>query len=76
MLTMVKKRSGGGKRGRPAGRKPTAVIYGRVAPELGAAFDELVRRTRRTVTAELTIALEEYLSRNGLWPPTDSDPAD
>jgi hypothetical protein len=28
-----------------------------------------VARNRRTMTTELTIALEEYLGKNDLWPP-------
>ena len=36
----------------------------------------LAERNRRTVTMEVTIAIEEYLSKNGLWPPRERLPGE
>jgi len=36
--------------------------------ELRDALDELLGQTRRSLTAEVSIALEEHLKKNGLWP--------
>jgi hypothetical protein len=41
----------------------------RLKDELHAALLKLRARTRRTVTEEVAIAVEEYLERQGLWPP-------
>jgi hypothetical protein len=41
----------------------------RIRDELHAQLLTLVARTRRTVTEEVAIAVEEYLKREGLWPP-------
>ncbi len=46
-----------------------------IAPELDEALEACARRDRRTKKAVLTIAIEEYLSRQGMWPPA-SDPDD
>lgn len=53
----------------PKNRKPAYLIYARIKPSLGAAFDELLKRTRRTITAELEVILEKHLSQEGLWSP-------
>lgn len=55
------------KPGRPKGRKPTYALYVRIRPSLGAAFDELLKRTRRTATAEVELMLEKFLADAGLW---------
>lgn len=40
--------------------------------ELRDALDALLAKSRRSLTAEVSIALEEYLTRQGLWPPASS----
>jgi hypothetical protein len=45
-----------------------------IPPALRAALDKLTERTRRTITAEVEIALEFHCGKEGLWPPPeDSD---
>src|SRR4051794_35774659 len=36
------------------------------------AIDLLLTRTRRTLTTEVSIALEEHLKKAGLWPPLEA----
>lgn len=75
MPTMAKKpaKAESGKKaarpGRPAGRTPTYTVFVRIPLPLGDAFEKMLAKTRRSATAELTIAMEEYLERAGLWPP-------
>lgn len=38
--------------------------------DLRAAIDEQVQESRRPLTTEVIIALEEYLSKHGKWPRT------
>ena len=40
-----------------------------IRTELRDALDTLVGRSRRSLTAEVSLALEEYLTQEGLWPP-------
>lgn len=40
-----------------------------VPPAMRDAIDLLAERNRRLVTTEVIIALEEYLTKAGLWPP-------
>jgi hypothetical protein len=37
--------------------------------DLAQALRTLAGRTKRTLTAEILVALEEHLARNGVWPP-------
>jgi hypothetical protein len=37
--------------------------------DLAAALRTLAGRTKRTLTAEILVALEEHLAKNGVWPP-------
>ena len=65
---MAKKR----KPGRPAtGRKPTYIVYARVSPALGAAFEQYLERTRPrpSTTSAIELALEKLLTEAGYWPP-------
>jgi hypothetical protein len=48
-------------------RKKTYAM--RLSELLMGQMRSLSDRNRRTVTMEVTIALEEYLAKNGLWPP-------
>jgi predicted transcriptional regulator len=41
--------------------------------DLRNALDEMVKRSRRSITAEVSIALEEYLAKQGLWPAGEKD---
>jgi hypothetical protein len=68
MPDMAKKR----KPGRPAtGRRPTYLVYARIDPALGAAFDQYLEKTRPkpTTTAAVELALERLLTEAGYWPP-------
>ena len=42
-----------------------------INPELRDALDELRKDTRRSLTSEVELALEEYLEKHGKWPPSD-----
>jgi hypothetical protein len=53
---------------KPPNRSGVALfVY--VPPELRAAIVALAARTRRTLTTEVVIALENHAKKNGLWPP-------
>ena len=46
----------------------------RLPEDLLDAFEQLAERTRRTVTAELEIAMEEHAKKNRVWsPPKPAD---
>lgn len=58
--------------GRPlTGRVPKVPITFRVPPALRAALANMAVSTRRLPSTEVEIALEEYLSKHGFWPPKD-----
>jgi hypothetical protein len=63
--TMAKKKNQDETRGRKAGPRRAAVGL-RLPVELVEKLDELVRKTRRSRSTEVTIALEEHLARNGI----------
>ena len=70
MIAMAERKKPARKPGRPAtGREPHAPLQLWVSPELYAAFEEMLARTRRTKNVELIIALEAHLKAAGLWPP-------
>jgi hypothetical protein len=48
-------------------------LYVYLDPSLRNALDALADRTRRSVTPELAMALEEHLKEAGLWPPPASE---
>lgn len=56
---MGKKKSGG----------PLRSVGLKLPWKLWEAFENLASRNYRTLTAELTLALEKHLSLEGLWPP-------
>lgn len=63
------------KPGRPAtGRKPTYILYARIQPRLGAAFEAYIEATKPkpSQTAALELALEEFLTSRSFWPPPAS----
>lgn len=39
-----------------------------INPSLRDTLDRMAERSRRSVTTEVEIALEEYLAKQGLWP--------
>jgi hypothetical protein len=62
------------KRPKPdAGKAPQArtglPLHVYLEPALRQALDQLAARSRRSVTAEVSIALENHLKEAGLWPP-------
>jgi hypothetical protein len=53
-------------------KKPKRVrlsLHVYVPPPLRHAIEEAAERNRRSLTAELEIALEKHLKELGLWPP-------
>jgi hypothetical protein len=50
---------------------PAAMVSLRLAKPLWAALGALAQDNRRTLTAELTLALERHLTENGRWPPPE-----
>lgn len=42
-----------------------------IASDLRDAFEEQRRRSRRNLRQEVSVALEEYLAKHGLWPPAE-----
>jgi hypothetical protein len=55
-----------GKKPAPKHEKP---LFLRLPPAYHDALAQLARKSRRTLTAEATIALEEYFAKNGMSPP-------
>lgn len=45
-------------------------------PALRHAIDVLKTRNRRSLTSEVSLALERHLAESGLWPPPPSEPSD
>lgn len=43
-------------------------ISGYISAELRDAFDALIAKTRRGVVAELSLAIEQHLAKEGFWP--------
>jgi hypothetical protein len=70
MIAMAKNK----KRGRPASGLNVPIQI-RVSPEMAAALELLISRSRRTRNVELTIAIEEYLKACGVWPTKKDDNA-
>ena len=68
-LTMAepKKSTGSGS------RKGKASLQIYIPTELRDAIDQAMDRTRRTLTAEVSVALETHLETMGLWPPPDAE---
>jgi len=52
-------------------------LFVRLPSSIRAAVKALSKKSRRPVSTEVTIALEEYLSKHGLWPhPATEDDAE
>lgn len=45
----------------------------RFPPAYRKQMERLAEKTRRKASEEVKIAIEEYLAKNGLWPPKDKD---
>lgn len=56
-------------KGRARQRGETNLFAFELDPRLDAALEECAARERRTKKAVTTLALEDYLSARGLWPP-------
>ena len=56
------------------GRAPKKPMTIRLAPELIDAIAQQVAESRRNVSVECEIAIEEYLSKLGKWPPRNKKP--
>jgi hypothetical protein len=56
-------------------RSPAYTVYARIDPALGAVLEKHIDsvRPKTTLTAVLELAIEEYLAKQGLWPPTDAE---
>lgn len=72
MVSTVAKRRTNPDKPKPK-RSPAYTVYARINPALGAALDLKLSRSRRSLTAELELALEAWLAADGLWPPPDTD---
>jgi hypothetical protein len=61
---------------KPQNRAPAYVLYARIDPKLGEAFERYLAVTKPTPTATsaVELALERLLEAAGLWPPP-ADPS-
>ena len=56
--------------GRPRhGVNPKSPMTVRLPPEMLDAIAKQLAESRRTLSVEVQIALEEYLTKHGKWPP-------
>jgi hypothetical protein len=69
MSLMAKKRPTADGAKRPQPNRTGTALHVWVDPALRHAMDELVSRTRRSLTVEISMALEAHLAQAGLWPP-------
>jgi hypothetical protein len=80
MLDMAERKGKG--RPRKDGRKPSKKNAPRsgkplnvwIGAPLRDALDAMIAKSRRSLTSEVSIALEEYLAKQGFWPPPDESP--
>ncbi len=77
MAVMAKRKppKGNGQEDRPPTPRPGLPIFFYTSKELRAALDTLLAQTRRSLTAEMNIALEKHLKEAGLWPPPSPEDA-
>ncbi len=71
MINMAVPKKGSGRKPDPDKKRPnrTGRTLGLVInPDLRVALELAIKRTRRTLTAEVEVALEEHLKTMGLWP--------
>jgi hypothetical protein len=71
MAVMAKRRppKGNDPPDRPPSPRPGTPIFFYTSDELRAALGVLLARNRRSLTAEMNLALEAHLKAAGLWPP-------
>jgi hypothetical protein len=74
MQSMGRNRADKDKGGQPPpepakGRHREPVLGLRLSGHLVDLVRALAKKNRRPLTTEVTIALEEYLAKHGLWPP-------
>jgi hypothetical protein len=67
MQSMAKKK---GPKGRARDRGTLVPVMFEIPPELHAALEACAERDFRTKRAVCTLALQDYLQRQGLWPPS------
>lgn len=70
MLSMAKRKPKEDQGGKPRSGKNLNVW---IAPEIRDALDSLVEESRRSLTAEVELALEEWLRQQGHWPPPSKE---
>lgn len=70
LMTKKKKPESGAKRPKPT--RTGVPLHVWLDPALRQAIDCLAAQTRRSLTTEVTMALESHLKAAGLWPPADS----
>jgi hypothetical protein len=71
VMTEPRKKKPGGRPPVPPVIKADVPISFRASRALKRQLEELARRTRRSESKEMVIAIEEHLARNGLWPPPE-----
>lgn len=70
-LTMATEDKTPRKVGRPrTGRDPKTAVTIRLPPAMLDALALQLAETRRNLSVEVQIALEEYLAKHGKWPPS------
>jgi hypothetical protein len=57
------------KTGRPAPKRSGRALFVYLTHPLRDALDAMAEREGRSLTAEVSRALQVYLGANGLWPP-------
>ena len=67
ILSIMTKRRPKSDRPKPVRTGVSLHVY--IDPTLRDAMDGLVSRTRRSLTTEVEIAIENHLKAEGLWPP-------
>jgi hypothetical protein len=53
------------------GDRHTSGFMVRLPEAFRTQLQQMCAQTRRTMTVEIQIALEEYLAKSGLWPPQE-----
>lgn len=75
MQLMAEPKKKKGKNGSPRRKPPQRTgkpLHVWLDPPLRDALDTLLTQTRRSLTTEVSIALEEHLKKAGLWPPAQT----
>lgn len=72
MLGMAKKKRTGSKPDRSADRHAPHKMV-RIPPPYHEKLKALSKRTKRSITAELLVSLDEHFRKNGIEPPADKE---